>query len=341
MSNLPPQKKFLATQKAQLAWFVKMARAGHWHPITRAIAGRILHSRALRAALPRIAYVLPASRFPRDWGVSPDIAATITRYQSQKKPHNRKVVYTAIFGASDLLTVPDILENDCDYVCFSDHPVDGYGVWKILASPYSHADATRMARYIKTHPHSLFPQHEIAIWVDANITIRQPLAPFIEKMEQENSDVAFISHPWRDCLYEEGEACLLHRKDAAEAINRQLAHYRQKNIPPHAGLIESGAFIARIRETRVQQMFRDWWHDIDRFSRRDQLSLIPAMLSSGVKRSEFLGEGFNIRNHPAFSIYRHGEGLFFSTPAALKPFSQIESPQPLTGIYTAPSTGGA
>ena len=95
--------------------------------------------------------------FDNRWHVRSDIAEQISAYRASASGGRRIVFYTAIFGEYDNLLLPDRIDPDVDYVCFTDRPRNDYGVWQMRTAPYYHPDPTRIARWVKTHPHDLFP----------------------------------------------------------------------------------------------------------------------------------------------------------------------------------------
>ncbi len=150
------------------------------------------------------------------------IGQKIRAYQASPNKGTRKIVYyTAVFGDYDNLLLPELIDEDIDARSFTDRPRNTYGVWQLRASPYYHSDSTRIARYIKTHPHQLFPGYHFAIWLDANIVPRGDLQKYVDMLRLENTSFGLIPHPNRDCFYQEADACKLRRKDNSSVIDAQ------------------------------------------------------------------------------------------------------------------------
>ena len=87
-----------------------------------------------------------------------------------------KIIYTAFSGKYDILPIcPTCYNNDWDYVLFTDNKtlikLKYFGVWQIRPLAFDKLDATRNARWHKTHPHILFPEYKESLWIDANIDI--------------------------------------------------------------------------------------------------------------------------------------------------------------------------
>ncbi len=263
-----------------------------------------------------------------NWSNVPDIENRVATYQNESYGLKNKIaVYTAIYGGYDFLTVPDFLDSDIDYVCFTDQPMNTFGVWQTRPSPYYHPDPTRVARYVKTHPHELLSDYEIVIWIDSNIVIRGDIRKYINKVIKHNYDMGFIKHPLRDCLYDEAEVCKNRNKENHAEINRQVERYRKLNHTAHSGLFETNFFISSHKNQKVISFFRIWWHEIALYSKRDQLSVVWALNQSEVTHGYIMPENVSVRNNCDFSIYSHAESRMFSAPKQLKKFRSISQPQ--------------
>ena len=91
------------------------------------------------------------------WQGSTSLEEQIVAYKNSAPVNGRRIVfYTAVFGDYDNLLLPEQIDPSVDYVCFTDRPRNDYGVWQMRSAPYYHPDPTRIARYVKTHPHELF-----------------------------------------------------------------------------------------------------------------------------------------------------------------------------------------
>lgn len=264
---------------------------------------------------------------PSVWTVSADIGEKIRSYQISPNKGKRKIVfYTAVFGEYDNLLLPGSIDEDVDYVCFTDRPRNTYGVWQIRASPYYHSDPTRVARYIKTHPHQLFPGYHFAIWLDANIIPRSHLQKYIDVIRLENTSFGLIPHPHRDCFYQEADACKLRRKDNPSVIDAQADFYRKNGLDEFAGLFETGFMVIRMADEAVSLVFQTWWQEIERFSRRDQLGLAWALSQTKIQVSHLLPKGVSVREDDDFVYYTHQECQQLRVPAQLLQIGRMKSP---------------
>jgi hypothetical protein len=69
--------------------------------------------------------------------------------------------------------------------------------------------------------------------------------------------------------------------DNVETIIEQAKHYEDIGFPKDIGMLQGG-FIIRRNNVRTRRFNEAWWADYCRYSRRDQLSLMPAIDESGV-----------------------------------------------------------
>ena len=177
------------------------------------------------------------------------------------------VIYTAITGAKDVLRDPEVVLPEIDYVCFSDDDLRS-SVWRVVPLNRNDLDVVRRSRHPKLLPHMYLENYEWSLWVDANILIRD-VTPLLDTRQS----FAAFKHPRRACVYQEGEKCIALGKDDPEIIRRQLARYREDGLPARGGLAYGGVLFRRHHEPPVVDLMRDWWQELCRFSRRDQIGL--------------------------------------------------------------------
>ena len=115
------------------------------------------------------------------------------------------VIYSACIGSYDNISQPKYIDDRFDYILFTDELKEKHiGVWEVRKVDYSNSDKTRIARYVKTHPHTLLPQYKATVWLDANLEISSSFIyeRCIELCESK-TQLASIKHPTRDCIYDE------------------------------------------------------------------------------------------------------------------------------------------
>lgn len=261
------------------------------------------------------------------WDVGDAIEEQIASYRGSRTEGRRIVFYTAIFGEYDNLLLPEVIDPCIDYVCFTDRPRNDYGIWQVRSAPYSHPDPTRIARWVKMHPNELFPDHEVAVWLDANIVLKGDLRRYVDMFEQQEADLGLIAHPHRSCFYDEAEACKQLNKDTEKLIDRQINEYRKAGLPPKQPLFETGFMIVPLKRQGTAEALHLWWQQIERFSRRDQLGLAwVTYRNPGLRIVPLLPEGASVRDHEDFLYFRHSFAQALTIPEVLLKAGNLVSP---------------
>lgn len=240
-----------------------------------------------------------------------DYKAQIEKYKSLKQSgHKAKIaIFTAITNKYDSIKLPALINPDYDYILFTDSATTDTGVWKILPVTFFHEDSTRTARYIKTHPHVLLPDYDYALWIDSNIMIIDNIQELIEKFEKSGLPVAAHPHPSRSSIYEEVNECSRLKKDDMEIMEIQTKLYQEENFS-HDDLIESNVMIFNMKHPQTKIFLDNWWKEIDKHSKRDQLSLNYAMHQTGIKWHRLTEKPESARNFAAYaySVHDNNEG---------------------------------
>jgi len=232
----------------------------------------------------------------------------IKNYQNlkkQRKSNEKKIaVFTAIVGNYDFYKIPLKLDSRFDYFVFTNQAIDNLGFLNVRPLPYISNDNTRSARYIKTHPHTLLKDYDLAIWVDASIVITEDIYSIIEDFKLSNCSIGAVPHPARSNVFQEAKACILTKKDNENIINSQINFYRNSKYSGDV-LIESGLMISNLKDKKIDKFFTEWWKLIDSYSKRDQLSFGFAAKKSGISIQYITERPNSIRNHPFFILMPH------------------------------------
>ncbi len=219
----------------------------------------------------------------------------------------RVAIYTVIVDNYDSLKLPQYLDLRFDYVVFTNKPLCDSGIWSIRPIPFFDVDPTRTSRFIKTHPTQLLPDYDIAIWIDANIMITGDFFPLIERFLLSGRGIAAVPHPLRHSIYQELVACSKDGRDSVDLMEHQVEHYRNQGFE-HADLIEANCLFFDLRQPNIRKFLKIWWRELDRFSKRDQLSINYALRSAGVEWFPLMEFPSSIRNHPHFLYIPHDAG---------------------------------
>lgn len=166
------------------------------------------------------------------------------------------MIYTSITGGKD--------ESRDDIKCF-----DSYDRFR----------TPRMnAKIYKVLSHKFIPS-EWSVWVDGNVFLDVDEDDLIEMTKPK--EVGVFRHAWRDCIYEEAEACKRMNKGTPEIIDAQTRNYKMKGYPEENGLAQC-SIIVRKHTSKVATLNNAWWSEITRWSVRDQISF-PVIFSDHVQ----------------------------------------------------------
>lgn len=212
-----------------------------------------------------------------------------------------RVVYTAIFGGRDKLQPPGKITPGWEYVCFSDERLNCEG-WQIKVIPVEDRllDPKRNSGRIKILSHEYHPNVEITLWMDANFSITCDLNQLV-KAALTDHDIASFKHPGWNCIYREADQVIHFGLDDPQTVMDQVCRYRNLGYPAHGGLIASGVMLRRHTE-RVIKLNELWWQEVERGSKRDQLSFNYA---AHQLRLTYTAWQENFCNSPKFEIRAH------------------------------------
>jgi len=195
------------------------------------------------------------------------------------------IVYTCITGGYDWLRDHAFMHPDWEYVCFSDNlSIRNWNntKWDIRPLRFGETDPVRNQRWHKLHPHVLFPEYGISLWVDGNVDILDAgVFDDVGRVVREKRSIAASNHPMRDCLYDELDACIELRKDDIDVMKGQIDLMRRDGFPTHYGLFETNILFRRHGDATVKKAMEDWWWVLNH-SRRDQLSLTYVLWKNGI-----------------------------------------------------------
>jgi hypothetical protein len=199
-----------------------------------------------------------------------------------------KVIYTCITECYDKLKKHRHIFDDCEYVCFTDNKdllrKKKYGRWEIRPMAFDGLENVRNARWHKTHPHVLFPEYEVSLWVDANIDL---ISDGIFRMFGESGNkIMTAGHFSRDCIYDECMACVDCRKESEKNALRVARMLGERDMPRNYGLCETNLLLRRHNDKAIVKLCGQWWRMIEKYSHRDQMSFTYILWKNGLKPSD-------------------------------------------------------
>ncbi|MDX4026788.1 glycosyltransferase, partial [Aliarcobacter skirrowii] len=255
-----------------------------------------------------------------------DYSGVVNVYKNKKRSNNKIAIYTANINNYDELILHEYLNENIDYFCVTEsNDVNTYGLYNLIKVNNYDIDMTKIARFVKTHPHMFFDNnYDVVIWIDSNIMIKNDIMPLIKSTISSLKPLGAIRHPVRSSIYEEAEECSKLNKDNSLVIERQIEEY--KNIKyDNNNLIESNFIIYNMRHPKLKNILNDWWLEIFLKSKRDQLSLNYAIYKNSEDYHRIFDYRQCCRNHDSFAIFAHGG---FTNFMHIKPSLPVAIEQP-------------
>lgn len=219
----------------------------------------------------------------------------------------RKTIYTAVVGGYDKIEQPAVVAPGFDYILFTNDTQEArIGLWQVRPIPYHNKENTRIARWVKTHPHELLPDYDYSLWMDSNVVVDDPA--FWEIVNGKIASgclLASFDHNARSCIYEEALAVCSFRIDSLKNILPEMRHLHAEGYPRNNGLCETNVVLRCHHNPLIVAMDTDWWQMIDSYSKRDQLSFNYVVWKHNVPLELFFGPNSNSRNSPLLHCVQH------------------------------------
>lgn len=196
---------------------------------------------------------------------------------------DRIAVYTGIFGDYDEMCEPAVTPDNIDYFLVSDEKNFKKSVFQWLDAkkiiPDDIVSPVKRNRYIKMHPHIIFPEYKYSIYIDGNISIEEDATVFVKESP---SGIAAFLHPKRDCIFYEALTITNFHRVVAEDVCRQMKKYLDEGLPLHYGMPEMPVIVRENNNPVCISIMEDWWREFESGAQRDQLSFMYAMWKNGL-----------------------------------------------------------
>lgn len=189
---------------------------------------------------------------------------------------NKKVVYTCIAGAYDSLLQHKYINNDYDYICFTDNQEwlnkKIIGHWEMKKVVEIENNAHFVNRWHKMHPHTLFSEYDESIYIDGNLLF---LTDYIFKeIEAQDNSLLIPRHYKNSCIYEELGYILECGRDSQENIDKIKKLLEENNFPKKIGLCENNIIFRKHHDEKIIKIMEEWWNLVLNVCPRDQTSLM-------------------------------------------------------------------
>lgn len=201
------------------------------------------------------------------------------------------VVYTCVVGDYDNVREPLYISDKCDYCVISEEKKgnDSTYKWKSVYDVVPQKwwnDNTRMNRYCKINAHEIFPEYKYSIYVDGNIIITEEMAHFFERLPK--TYLAVSGESYWDSVYIEAFRCIESKRDKKEVIMKQVQDYWNQGMPDHYGAFLCNVLLREHNNPICKKLMQDWWEQLTKYSRRDQISLPYVLWKNGFTASDIM-----------------------------------------------------
>lgn len=183
-------------------------------------------------------------------------------------------VYTSIFGKKDILKDPlnFSLNSEIEYYCFTDQNDFNNSIYNIIKCSPLREDYSKTSKHYKILGYTYLPNFEYLVYHDGNLQLDHSKIPNLVNTSND-SFLSSFEHPYRNCFYEEAKMCIKRNKDSNFEILKQVITYSFFGMPKSNGLNENSILVINIKKLGNSSFLKKWWKEVERFSRRDQLSL--------------------------------------------------------------------
>tara|TARA_A100001011_G_C14294485_1_gene837795 strand:- start:353 stop:1123 length:771 start_codon:yes stop_codon:yes gene_type:complete len=228
---------------------------------------------------------------------------------------NKKIaIYTALFGNYDILEDPTFIDDECDYICFTDQNIKSR-VWKIIHTNPALNPSLENRKY-KILAHKYLYDYEYSLYIDANLLIKFSPSKFI-KNYLDNHLLCIPKHIIHNCTYKEAFRGLTSNRIDGFKVFKQMLTYNYLGFPMNYGLTENSIILRRHMDPNVMNFMEKWWSELNKYALRDQVSLhfliwkenFPINMINENCRPPYTYFGFkrhtkNKKNYLYFKLYR-------------------------------------
>lgn len=215
-------------------------------------------------------------------------------------------VYSAVFGNYDTVLEPYMTPDNCDFYLFADQSIDDRNsVWQRRICPDEIKDlpCAEQNRYLKMHPHLLFPEYRYSIYVDGNVQIVTDLTEYVNQLNEYG--LATHIHNNRSCVYDELEAVLKSGKETKANVDKHKEYLIETGMPHNYGLLQCSVIVREHHNPQCISIMEDWWEEYLVYSKRDQVSLPHILYMHGIQIGEIGVLGRDLYKNPSFRIGIH------------------------------------
>ena len=248
------------------------------------------------------------------------IESSVSEYTPLKKYVYSKipktVIYTAILGKYDILHEPFYTCEYYDFVLITDDVMMGNNKtsWKIMHIDKirnkipKNLNAVQLNRWLKMHPHEIFPEYEVSIYIDGSVNVVADMMPIILSFYESKKIFGIHLHAQRTKIDTELNMLLYCNKinrNEMERAKEQIIGYKKDGFDDSVELLEATVLIRRHNDILCKRLMELWWNEFINGVQRDQISLPYVIWSMGLSIDDIYILGDNEYINPRFYISSH------------------------------------
>ena len=221
--------------------------------------------------------------------------------------HKKVAVYTALFGNYDRIKTIKAKNPLCDYYIFTDQNIPEKCGWTKIDFSFPKEienDPVLKNRFLKMHPHLLFPNYEYSIYLDAVLEIDLDIYRLMSRMGNYFIGL-FDHHANRNCIYEEANVIQRIGKASEKDIKSLEDRFLKEGFPSHFGLCECTLIIREHNNKSCIKIMNDWWHEFLQGIKRDQLYFMYVLWRNEFTKKDIAYLGATYWIEPIFSSEAH------------------------------------
>lgn len=223
------------------------------------------------------------------------------------KEGKKVAVYVTLFGDADDIKPIAIKNPRCDYFIFTDQFVPPSSGWTVrdfdFPEEIKHNNRLK-SRFLKTHPHLLFPEYDYSIFLDAVLMIRLDIFRLFSRLGN-NMFGLYKHHANVKSAYEEAERIKRLQICPPENVDRQMNKYKSEGFPERFCFFETTLFIRKHSDPRCVDVMEKWWNEIFSETIRDQLSFTYALWKNSLSSKDVSSLGITYWIDPILDSEGH------------------------------------
>ncbi len=207
------------------------------------------------------------------------LKAHVHGWVARMVPRRGKVaVYSVLTGNYDVMLPVMFRERGVEYFLFTDRSGVSAGGWTLKPIPPDIADLSPklQSRWCKFFAHRILPEHEITVYIDANVVLRGMIAPLIDEFRSSGKTMGLFPHPFWSTLEDEIAACIKFGKFTSEDIlvlESQMQRYASDGVDASASVTENAVIFRKAGDSKLDDAMTLWWQEFLSGAKRDQIAL--------------------------------------------------------------------